>query len=109
MSERFESWAILEVMGHQRFAGKVTEATLAGGSFVRIDIPAVGEQPQFTKFFPPHTIYCLTPTTEEIARAMAKSLHVEPISPYDLPDGWKEAIRANRRLTVDEIEADDDY
>jgi len=30
----FESWAIVEVMGHRQFAGLVTEQTIGGASFV---------------------------------------------------------------------------
>lgn len=38
--ERFEQWAILELMGHRRLAGMVTEQTIAGAAFLRIDVPA---------------------------------------------------------------------
>ena len=39
--ETFEEWAVLELMGHRRLAGKVTEATIGGGAFLRIDIPLI--------------------------------------------------------------------
>lgn len=39
-AEKFDSWAILELMGHRKLAGRVSEATLAGGAFVRIDVPS---------------------------------------------------------------------
>jgi hypothetical protein len=29
-SEKFESWAIVEIFGHTQIAGKVSEATIAG-------------------------------------------------------------------------------
>ena len=38
-SEKFASWAILELMGHRRLGGYVSETTLAGGAFLRIDVP----------------------------------------------------------------------
>ena len=37
----FEQWAIVEIFGHQRIAGKVTEQTIGGCSFVRVDVPAL--------------------------------------------------------------------
>jgi hypothetical protein len=35
--ETFEEWALLELFGHQRLAGRVTEQQLGGASFVRVD------------------------------------------------------------------------
>ena len=42
--EKFECWAIVEVMGHSRYAGRVTEQAIGGCAFVRVDVPAVGER-----------------------------------------------------------------
>ena len=38
-NSKFEEWAILELMGHRRLAGKITDAVIGGGAFLRIDIP----------------------------------------------------------------------
>ncbi len=38
-ANKFDTWALVEIMGHQRAAGRVTEATIAGGVMLRIDIP----------------------------------------------------------------------
>lgn len=46
---KFESWAIVEVMGHSRYAGFVHEQSIGGASFVRVDVPAVEGRPEFTK------------------------------------------------------------
>lgn len=85
VSEAFDSWAVLELMGHRRLGGRVREVTLAGGAFLRIDVPAAGEVPGFTQFYPPGSVYCLTPTTEEIATAIAARARHEPVSRYELP------------------------
>ena len=66
-SETFDDWAVLELMGHRRLGGRVREVTLAGGAFLRIDVPG-NETPPFTQFYPPGSVYCLTPTTEESPR-----------------------------------------
>ena len=39
MSEKKDQWAIVELFGHQRIAGKISEHAVGGCSFVRIDVP----------------------------------------------------------------------
>ena len=92
-SNQFDEWAILEIMGHQKFAGRVSEAVVAGTSFVRIDIPAIDGQDAFTKLFGGGSIYSITPTTEELATALAQTFQQRPVAHYDLPDEWKQKLR----------------
>lgn len=92
MAEAFESWAIVEIMGHQTYAGKVSEQVIGGSSFVRVDIPDTKEQPAFTKLFGSGSIYCITPTTEVVAKALAERHSRPPVSLYDLPHEWQEKI-----------------
>lgn len=91
---KFDQWAIVEIMGHQKYAGRVTEQPIAGSAMVRVDIPATSKQPAFTKLFGPSSVYALTPTTEEIATAIAAELGVAPITVYDLPESMREKLRA---------------
>jgi hypothetical protein len=78
----FAEWTILELMGHRRLAGYVQEVEIAGKGYLRIDIPS---EPPVTQIYGPDAIYCMTPTTEEIARGLAKSVHLAPVSRYELP------------------------
>jgi hypothetical protein len=39
MAEPFAQWVILELLGHRRLAGFLTEQQIAGASFLRIDVP----------------------------------------------------------------------
>jgi hypothetical protein len=80
----FEGWAILELMGHRRMGGYVTEATLAGGSFLRIDVPEDDAGKKFTQFYPPASVYCMTPCSEEAARGVARANRPEPVHSYEL-------------------------
>ena len=77
-------WAIVELFGHQRMAGRLTEATIGGCQFVRVDVPETGERPAYTRLLGQGAIYAINVTSEEVARAAAHSLRVEPVSVYDL-------------------------
>ncbi len=65
--ETFESWAIVEAMGHQRHVGFVTETTLAGAAILRVDVPEVGERQNHTVYVSPQALFRLRPVDEETA------------------------------------------
>ena len=80
--EKFDQWAIVEIFGHQRIAGRVCEELLAGKAFLRVDVPAVGGDQAFTRYYGAAAVYSLTPTTQEISRLVASQLRVDPIQIY---------------------------
>lgn len=86
---KFETWAVVEVMGHRRHAGFVSELTIGGTSFIRVDVPEVvagGETlPAFTKILGAQSIYAMTPCTEETARAFAAMLQGRAFNVYEAP------------------------
>lgn len=84
METKFEVWAILELMGHRRLAGKVTDAVIGGGSFLRIDIPNK-DGSYTTQYYSPGSVYCITPTSEEVARMVAIQNQPEPVYRWELP------------------------
>ncbi len=75
----FEAWCVVEIMGHSRYAGRVSEQSIGGCSFVRIDVPAVEEQPAFTKLFAQGVIFSITPTDEATARRAAAQFRERPL------------------------------
>jgi hypothetical protein len=83
VSDSFEQWAILELMGHVRLAGKVTEEEHFGAKLGRIDIP--NGDGFTTQWFSGGSIYRLTPTTEAIARGVALRNQPEPVHRWELP------------------------
>ena len=87
--KKFECWAIIELFGHQRMAGLVTEATIGGCSFVRVDVPVSPEEGashQFiTRFLGNGAIYALNPVSEAIAREAANVFGWVPVNAYELP------------------------
>lgn len=91
---KFETWAIVEIMGHQRYAGLCTEQVIAGSAFLRVDVPAFEEKAAFTKLFSPNSVYAITPCAEDVARAMSQSLGQQPITVWDLPESIRGKLRA---------------
>lgn len=95
MSDPFKGWAILELMGHRRLAGLVSEQEIGGSGFLRLDVPgpSTSDGPSgpsdfiATQFYSPSAVYCLTPTSEEMARAVAASNQPRPVQRWELPRG----------------------
>jgi hypothetical protein len=109
MSEPYAGWAIVEIMGHQSYAGEVRPEAMYGAEMLRIDVPelpaftksefryrysARQEEveieypavPAFTKFFGGNSIYSLTPCSEDIGRAAATSMRKQPVTVVSLPE-----------------------
>jgi hypothetical protein len=84
-SKAFDEWALVELFGHQKIVGRVTEASLAGGAFLRVDVPEFNGQPAFTRFFGPGAIYSINPVSESVARDLATQYRNEPVSRFELP------------------------
>jgi hypothetical protein len=81
--ETFSGFAVLELMGHRRLVGFLSEATIAGAAFIRIDVEDADGTPT-TQFYAPSAVYAITPTTEAIARRAARTNSVAPISAWEL-------------------------
>jgi len=80
----FDEWCVVELFGHQRFAGHLSQAAWPPG-FGRLEIPATNGHPAVTQLINPSSIYRLTPTTEEIATAVAVACRPEPVHRWELP------------------------
>ena len=101
-SEKFYCWAVIEVMGHNRYAGHVTEQAIGGCAFVRVDVPAVDGKPAFTKLLGQGSIFAITPCSEEVARNVAAQSYAKPIEVYSPP------IPAIAHERPDDLEGDMD-
>jgi hypothetical protein len=69
-------WGIVELMGHVKMAGRVSEVQIAGSQMLRIEIPT--DSGIVTQYFPSGSVYRITPTTEKACRTVA-STGFEPI------------------------------
>lgn len=83
-SVKFDHWCIVELMGHQKIAGKVTEENLFGSALMRVDVPGIPGMPGFTKYYGASAIYAVTPVEERVARAVASSLDTRPVQTWQL-------------------------
>jgi len=86
-------FAIVEVMGHNTYAGKVSVVSLGGAAFIRVDVPEVpaGEswepaRQAFTKLIGAGSIYAITPCDEEAATAAARGLRSAAVTVVRLPE-----------------------
>jgi hypothetical protein len=91
-SEKLELFAIVELFGHQKMAGKVTEHTVGFATFIRIDVPETKQQPSFTRLVNPSAVYAINPVTEEVMLYMAEDFHQKPIESWDLREMHKRLL-----------------
>jgi len=85
--EKDGTWMFVEMLGHKRLAGFVTEEEKWGQVLMRIDIPTDiknGKLQFTTQFYGTHALYCATPITETDAIKLAKELRPQPFGKYDL-------------------------
>lgn len=90
MGDQVQGWAIVELMGHNAIAGQVTEQSIGGAAFLRVDVPEMDGKPAFTKFYSGSAVYAITPTDEATARQAAANLAVRPVNLWVVPDGRRE-------------------
>ncbi len=97
-SKTFEEWAILELMGHRRLAGLIKEQTIGSATFIRIDVPDGKGGFNATQFYNPSSVYCITPTSQEMAEQVAARDRPQPVSRWEL-----QAPVAEPEITNEEV------
>jgi hypothetical protein len=127
----FREWAVVELMGHRKLAGWVTEEERFGSKFLRLDIPgATADEKHFdlweqyqsgvfqeegvvianpfasTQFYGAAAIYCVTPVKREIAIAFAQRNQPVPVTRFELPQ--LQAAVPVRSYGDDSWDSDDD-
>jgi hypothetical protein len=75
-----ENWAILEIMGHERLAGKIFETTVAGVPMLRVEVPTTEKLPGFTRLLSGASIFSLTPVPADVATIVAGQLQKTAVS-----------------------------
>lgn len=104
-TEKIELFAVVELFGHQRIAGKVTEHAFGSSTFVRIDVPETPQQPPFTRLVNPSAIYAINPVTEDVMITMARNIQQRPIDAWDI----KEMVNKLIALKAKNDDPDDNF
>lgn len=94
MTEQITTWAILELMGHDRTAGRYSFEN----GLHRVDVPDGGGG-FTTEMIGSSAIFRLRFVDEDAARLAARSIRPQPISPWELR---KEMLRLTEPLTPGE-------
>jgi hypothetical protein len=85
--------AVIELFGHTRIAGRVSDFTLGSAVFVRVEVPETKGLKGYTRLINPSAIYALNPCDEESMMAAAKQCSTSPVEllvAYDM----REKVRA---------------
>lgn len=105
-AKEFKQWAIVELFGHQRIAGLLTEQTIGGNSFIRIDVPEFVDEgqtfPAVTRLLGNASIYGITFVDEATATISVREIRYQPISVWSLRRGLEGLpVDARQRLLSD--------
>jgi len=111
----YEGWAIVEIFGHQKYAGQISTETIGAACMLRLDVPELPAREEivpprryiydekgdrippgatiqrsaiqgFTKFFGVAAIYAITPATQEAALAALEAMQERPVQLVKLPE-----------------------
>lgn len=84
MAGEGDSFAIIEIMGHQRIAGKVREVSRAGVQMLEVEVPAIDGRPSYVRRFSGAAIFSETPVTEDLVMAFLRRNAWEVANPLML-------------------------
>ena len=82
-SSELKSWALVELFGHQRIVGFLSQQTFGTGVLFRVDVPDLLKEGKavrvgFTRYFGLSAIYSITPVSEEIVKQLLPSIDGTP-------------------------------
>lgn len=78
-------YAIVELMGHNKIAGLVSEVAKFGATLLRVDVPEVNGRPSYTRFFnAQNSLYSITMVNEETAKLFAAKHQQTPINQWEI-------------------------
>ena len=104
----FQTWAIIEVFGHEKYAGEVSTAKVGDSSMVMLSVPEVQNHevtlPGFVKYINHSSVFSITPVSEEYAREMAVQLSKHPVQGYEHRQVIQQlAKKATEQMTMGEL------
>lgn len=81
--DQLSGFALVELFGHQRIVGRLTEQAFGNGVLFRVDVPDLTSSGKtiragFTRYFGLAAIYSITPITEEMVRELLPGIDGTP-------------------------------
>lgn len=76
-------WAVVELMGHVRYGGRLSEEERFGGRLGRVDVPRAGGF--VTVLFGAAAVYRIAVVDEQAARAVAARCGEDPLHAWEMP------------------------
>lgn len=103
-----ETWGIVDLFGHQRIAGRLSEVSIAGCNMLRIDIPDKADTEKFrTVVHGGSAIYGIHFTDEQVARVAASRVS-RPTYEYSVQEAIKQLQTDGARGRLVDTGFDDD-
>lgn len=67
----FDSWGLLEMLGHRQYLGRIRAVEVAGATFLEVSVPAPDDPTRLDRRILAATgsVYAITPAPEEKVRA----------------------------------------
>jgi hypothetical protein len=133
---RFDGWAIVDVLGHQRYVGYVTTEAYGQAVLFRIDVPALDERQRvterpgwigdkyapagttvkegpvdgYTKLIGSGSIYAITPCTKDAALDAVEKMQPRPLMALTLPPGAEvKELPSAHEQAIDDDDYDPDF
>lgn len=84
-----KAWALVELFGHQRIVGFLSQQTFGTGVLFRVDVPDLMKEGKivrdgFTRYFGLSSIYSITPISETAVRELLPHIDGTPARPMSL-------------------------
>lgn len=107
-NEKFDIYALVELFGHSRIAGRVTERNFGGSTFLQVDVPETKKNPSFSRFLNPSAVYAINPVDEVTMKNLAESIQSQPIQSWDINSFVQkaQAVKAIQTASVDSDEGE---
>jgi len=82
-SDNLKSWALVELFGHQRIVGFLSQQTFGTGVLLRVDVPDLTKDSKvvrkgFTRYFGLSAIYSITPVDEATVKELLPMIDGTP-------------------------------
>lgn len=110
--EEINTWALLELFGHTKIAGRVSTRKLGSEVMFQVDVPKGETEFAYSRLFNPKAVFSVNPTTEAWCRKWADYAATtgHQVLPY-IPDSVRqiEDFREHEEHEDEDEDEDEDF